>query len=89
MRQEIFKQLFDDGMLKRIEFYGKVMDWHTKWADEMRTIYHINHIQMANTVTAAQLNAQTGVQYGLNIKPFNRARIELIWMAFVESAPRK
>jgi hypothetical protein len=42
MRQEIFKQLFDDGMLKRIEFYGKVMEWHTRWADEMRTIYHIN-----------------------------------------------
>jgi len=42
MRQEIFKQLFDDGILKRIEFYGKVMDWHTKWAYEVRTIYHIN-----------------------------------------------
>ena len=42
MRQEIFKRLFDEGVLKRIEFYGKVMDWHTKWADEMRTIYHIN-----------------------------------------------
>jgi hypothetical protein len=42
MRQEIFKQLFDDGMLKRIEFYGKVMEWHTRWADEVRTIYHIN-----------------------------------------------
>jgi hypothetical protein len=42
MRQEIFKHLFDDGILKSIEFYGKVMDWHTKWADEVRTIYHIN-----------------------------------------------
>lgn len=43
MRQDIFRQLFDDKQVKSIEFYGKVMDWHTKWSDQVRTIYHINY----------------------------------------------
>lgn len=42
MRQEIFKQLFTDGKFKSIEFYGKVMEWHTRWSDELRIIYHVN-----------------------------------------------
>jgi CelD/BcsL family acetyltransferase involved in cellulose biosynthesis len=41
MREEYFRQLFETG-IQRIEFYGKVMDWHTKWSDETRTLYHIN-----------------------------------------------
>lgn len=41
MREEYFRELFGCG-LRRIEFYGRVMEWHTKWSDEMRTMYHIN-----------------------------------------------
>jgi CelD/BcsL family acetyltransferase involved in cellulose biosynthesis len=41
MREEYFRELFGSG-IRRIEFYGKVMDWHTKWSDETRTLYHIN-----------------------------------------------
>lgn len=42
MRQEVFKQVFDAAKIRRIEFYGKLMDWHTKWSDEIRTMYHVN-----------------------------------------------
>lgn len=42
MRREYFKQIFDVGQIKRIEFYGKLMEWHTKWSDEARTLYHVN-----------------------------------------------
>jgi CelD/BcsL family acetyltransferase involved in cellulose biosynthesis len=42
MRQDEFKKMFSDGELKKIEFYGRVMDWHTKWSDEIRTLYHVN-----------------------------------------------
>ncbi len=48
MRQEAFKQLFSDGKLKRIEFYGRVMEWHTKWSDELRTMYHINEYRWSS-----------------------------------------
>lgn len=42
MREDMLRQLFDDPHVHSIEFYGRVMDWHTRWTDEIRTIYHIN-----------------------------------------------
>lgn len=43
MRHEYFEKIFAEGKIKRIEFYGKVMDWHTRWTDEVRTMYHVNY----------------------------------------------
>lgn len=42
MRYEQFKQIFEAGKLKRIEFYGRVMEWHTRWTPNSRTLYHTN-----------------------------------------------
>ena len=42
MRQDSFKYIFDEHLVDTIEFYGKVMDWHTKWSDKIRIMYHIN-----------------------------------------------
>ncbi len=42
MRQDAFEQIFASSQIKSIEFYGKMMDWHTKWSDDSRTLYHIN-----------------------------------------------
>jgi hypothetical protein len=41
MREEACRQLFEEHRFKRIEFYGRVMDWHLKWTDEVRTMYHL------------------------------------------------
>jgi CelD/BcsL family acetyltransferase involved in cellulose biosynthesis len=43
MREECCQQLFAQAQHARLEFYGKVMDWHTRWTDEIRTMYHVNH----------------------------------------------
>jgi len=43
MRQEAFEGIFESGEFRRIEFYGRLMDWHTKWADKIRTMYHANY----------------------------------------------
>jgi CelD/BcsL family acetyltransferase involved in cellulose biosynthesis len=43
MREEATRALFDEGRLARIEFYGKVLEWHLRWTDEVRTLYHVNH----------------------------------------------
>lgn len=43
MREEQCQQLFEEEKIKSIEFYGRVMDWHTKWSDEIRMLYHINY----------------------------------------------
>ena len=42
MRQEQTALLFGEGRLRRIEFYGKVLEWHTRWSDEVRNMYHLN-----------------------------------------------
>ncbi|WP_288378454.1 GNAT family N-acetyltransferase [uncultured Massilia sp.] len=43
MREEASRFLFDGARLARIEFYGRVMDWHLRWTDEVRTMYHVNY----------------------------------------------
>lgn len=47
MRQEAFRRLIEERRIKRIEFYGRMMDWHTKWSDEVRTMYHLNYYRWA------------------------------------------
>jgi len=42
MREEATRQLFAERRLRRIEFYGKLMEWHLRWTDEVRTLYHLN-----------------------------------------------
>ena len=42
MREDATRGLFDEGRFERIEFYGRVMEWHTRWTDEIRTMYHLN-----------------------------------------------
>ena len=43
MREETCQQMFAEQKFDRLEFYGKVMEWHIRWTDESRTMYHINH----------------------------------------------
>jgi len=43
MRQDAFESIFSEPAIKQIEFYGRVMDWHTKWSDEIRVMYHVNY----------------------------------------------
>lgn len=42
LRHAAFQRAFADPATRVIEFYGPVMDWHTKWANEIRTLYHTN-----------------------------------------------
>jgi len=43
MREEATRALFDEGRIERIEFYGRVMEWHTRWTQEVRRLYHVNY----------------------------------------------
>lgn len=47
MRQEVWAQLFSEARLKRIEFYGKLMEWHTRWTDQHRALFHLNFYRWA------------------------------------------
>lgn len=40
MRQQQFEAWWHEGRYKRIEFYGKTLEWHTRWTDSGRVLYH-------------------------------------------------
>lgn len=41
MRYEEFRQLFAEHRFRRIEFFGRVMEWHTRWTSSQRDIFHM------------------------------------------------
>lgn len=42
MRQEQFRAWWDEGRYRRVEFYGKTLEWHTRWTESHRMLYHVN-----------------------------------------------
>ena len=47
MRHEVIKNAFRTGEIERIEFYGPAQDWHLRWTDDVRTMYHLNYYRSA------------------------------------------
>ena len=41
MRYLVFQEVFAHPEARVIEFYGRVMDWHLKLSDDIRTLYHV------------------------------------------------
>jgi CelD/BcsL family acetyltransferase involved in cellulose biosynthesis len=41
LHEEELQEAFASGRIRRIEFYGRVMDWHTKFTDARRALYHL------------------------------------------------
>jgi CelD/BcsL family acetyltransferase involved in cellulose biosynthesis len=42
LHEEAFRHFFATPGLTRVEFFGRVMDWHTRWTELRRTLYHVN-----------------------------------------------
>jgi CelD/BcsL family acetyltransferase involved in cellulose biosynthesis len=68
MREEACRTLFDGGRFARLEFYGRVMDWHIRWTEEVRTMYHVNYYRWPglgrlHTLLDARAKAQPGPAY--------------------------
>ena len=40
LRQAQIEQSYANGDIRRIEFYGPKREWHTRWTDNFRTLYH-------------------------------------------------
>jgi CelD/BcsL family acetyltransferase involved in cellulose biosynthesis len=41
LREEELKSIFTEARIRRIEYYGRLMDWHTKLTEQKRTLYHL------------------------------------------------
>jgi len=44
MKEEVFQRLFEDSELKRVEFYGRVMERHLQWTSDVRDMYHLTYM---------------------------------------------
>lgn len=55
MRHEAFQPLFREGRIRRVEFYGRMMEWHTRWTDQFRTLYHANVYRWTMVSTVRRL----------------------------------
>ena len=40
--EEMFRTIFDEGRIHRVEFFGKLMSWHSQWTKESRPLFHVN-----------------------------------------------
>lgn len=70
MREEFLRQVWEAGRIRRIEFYGRMMEWHTRWTDQWRTMYHVNwHRWPALTSLAARLRQQLRPAAGAPVQP--------------------
>jgi hypothetical protein len=69
MRQAAFKSIFDASNIKRVEFYGKLMDWHTRWTSSTRTLYHINYYRWAWLPSVRQLLYRIAGKAALQSRP--------------------
>ena len=58
MRQDEFQLLFEEQKFQRIEFYGKVMEWHTRWTEHARPLYHLNAYRHALVLRLLDVRAR-------------------------------
>jgi hypothetical protein len=47
LREEELQSFFSSSLVRRVEYFGKVMDWHTKLTQESRSIYHFTQFRWA------------------------------------------
>jgi hypothetical protein len=43
LHERAFEYLFGLPHPPRVEFYGKVMEWHTRWTEQSRLLFHLNY----------------------------------------------
>lgn len=41
--EDLCKEMFSQRRFQTLEFYGRVKEWHRRWTEEVRTMYHVNH----------------------------------------------
>ncbi len=41
LNQDMLEALFAEQRLQRLEYYGSLMEWHTRWTENKRTLYHL------------------------------------------------
>jgi CelD/BcsL family acetyltransferase involved in cellulose biosynthesis len=45
MHHDVLKATFDERRYRRIEFYGRLMEWHGRLTEDKKTLYHLNYFR--------------------------------------------
>lgn len=45
LREDELQSFFAGDEVRRVEYYGRLMEWHTKLTDHKRTLYHLTHFR--------------------------------------------
>lgn len=60
LREEELQTIFAEGRIERIEYYGRLMDWHTKLTENHRTLYHLTAYRWPLVKTFSQFRSRRG-----------------------------
>ncbi|MBL8392104.1 MAG: GNAT family N-acetyltransferase [Candidatus Accumulibacter sp.] len=41
LSQDVIELLYHEGRIQRIEYYGRMMEWHGRWTENSRVLYHL------------------------------------------------
>jgi len=55
LHEQFFEFVFERRLARRVEFYGKMMEWHTRWTEQSRTLFHLNYFRSPLLRTARNL----------------------------------
>ena len=55
LNEEILQSIFSEQQISRLEYYGRVMEWHTRWTDSKRTLYHLTTFRNSWVKRVSQL----------------------------------
>jgi CelD/BcsL family acetyltransferase involved in cellulose biosynthesis len=58
LNEELTQALFAEQKIRRLEYYGRVMEWHTRWTDNRRTVYHLTSFRNGLVKKLAQAVAR-------------------------------
>jgi CelD/BcsL family acetyltransferase involved in cellulose biosynthesis len=58
LHQDMLQALFEQRDANRVEYYGRVMEWHTRWTHQQRALFHLTSFRHAWLKKLAQWRSQ-------------------------------
>jgi len=62
LQEDQLKSIFTSGEFRRVEYYGRVMEWHTRWTDLSRALFHVTLYRWALVKTLAERRRSKAVE---------------------------
>ena len=67
LRESELKEIFEQKKIKRVEYFGRLMEWHTRLTDNKRTLYHLTLYRWPFVKRMAQIRRGKTKESGGNV----------------------